>query len=127
MKECTISNKYQSGRLAAFAGFCLLTAPALAQTSPDTREGAEMAGGFVAVAEMCSENFAIDPTPEAETFAQTAKQLQPERYDAGYFGEWHGRTFYDAHGCQEVWERDYGQDGEASKNLGFTILEDRLP
>ena len=81
-----------------------------------------MAGSFIAVAEMCSQDFAITPSQEALEFAEAARLLQRERFDAGYFGETHGRTFYDVHGCQEVWARDYGPDGEASKKLGFTIL-----
>ena len=98
-------------------------ANAASETQPPlTRENAVLAGSFSAVAEMCSTDFTVALSEEAATFAKANRMVQRERYDAGYFSETHGRAFYDTHGCREVWERDYGPDGEASKKLGFTIL-----
>lgn len=78
---------------------------------------------LLAVAQLCAENFPLSPSPEAITFARTARTLQSESYNASYFAEMHGATFYDVHGCQRVWERDYGPYGGASANLGFTVLD----
>ncbi len=89
---------------------------------PVTRENAVLAGSFSAVAEMCSTDFAVALSEAAVMFAEAARKVQRERYDAGYFSETHGKVFFDVHGCREVWERNYGPDGEASKKLGFTVL-----
>lgn len=99
----------------------VLVAQAHAQVAPGEKEGAQLAGSFTAVAELCGDAFGFTLTPEARDFAEKAKRQQPEHFQAAYDAEGHGMTFYTAEGCRSVFEENFGPQGTDSEALGFII------
>lgn len=98
-----------------------IVAQAHAQVAPGEKEGAQLAGSFVAVADLCRDAFGFTLTPEARDFAEEAKRQQPEQFQAAYDAEGHGMTFYTAEGCLSVFEENFGPQGADSEALGLTI------
>lgn len=97
-------------------------APTLAAgLKANSKDGALIAGQYIAVAEACFGDPPRYLTSEAKKFAKSAERQNERWYYEGYNVEAKGSTAYDEAFCNKVIFKLYEANGSDSRRLGFRL------
>lgn len=89
---------------------------------PASKDGAMIAGAYVAVAEACFQKPDDFLTPQAKAFAKSAEKQNSKWYYIAYNEEAKGSAAYDEAFCNTIIFKSFEKDGSDSKKLGFRIM-----
>lgn len=112
-----------TGPIVAVVLLMAASAPALgASLGPGSKDGAMIAGAYVAVAEACFGDQNAYLTSEAKLFAKASRKQNSKWFFAAYNEEARGSSAYDEVFCNDVIFKLYESNGSDSSKLGFRIM-----